>query len=113
MLSKAAKFAGLCEGSAPARVTHVSLQFAKRRKTFVATIDLGRRRLLISRRPSFSKRPEGFWGAADTLGPAAVETFVKCPKQERHVNRLHGSGAGVPGYGGAAEKTAACAGMTV
>ena len=97
----------------PVRRISSSAAMPRDEKTFVATIDLGRRRLLISRRPSFSKRPEGFWGAADTLGPAAVETFVKCPKQERHVNRLHGSGAGVPGYGGAAEKTAACAGMTV
>jgi hypothetical protein len=47
------------------------------------------------------------------LGPAAVETFVKSPKQERFVNRLYGSGAGVPGYGGAAKETAACAGMTL
>ena len=59
-----------------------------------------------------SKRQEGFWKAADTFGLAAVETFVKSPKQERRVNRLY-DGAGVPGYSGAAKKTAACAGMTL
>ena len=47
------------------------------------------------------------------MGPAAIETFVKSPKQERRVNRLYDGGAGVPGYSGAAKKTAACAGMTL
>ena len=47
------------------------------------------------------------------MGPAAVETFVKFPKQERRVNRLYDGGAGVPNNGGAAKKTAACAGMTL
>jgi hypothetical protein len=47
------------------------------------------------------------------LGLAAGKTFVKSPKQERRVNKLYYGGAGVPGYGGAAKKTAACAGMTV
>jgi len=44
--------------------------------------------------------------------PVAVETFVKSPKQERRVNRLYEGCAGVPGYGGAAKKTAACAAKT-
>ena len=47
------------------------------------------------------------------MGPAAVETFVDSPEQGRRVNWLYGSGAGIPGYGGAAKKTATCAGMTV
>jgi hypothetical protein len=47
------------------------------------------------------------------LGSAAVETFVKSPKQERRVNRLYDGSAGVPGYSGATKKTAACAGMTL
>jgi len=48
---------------------------------------------------------------ADTLGAPAVETFIEGPKQEGRVDRLYGSGAGAPGYGGAAKKTAACTGM--
>ena len=47
------------------------------------------------------------------MGPTAVETFVKSPKQERRVNRVYDGGAGVHGYNGAAKKTAACAGMTL
>jgi hypothetical protein len=43
MLNKAAKFAGLCEGSAQV------LQLPRHGKTFVASIDLGRARLTISR----------------------------------------------------------------
>src|ERR1700730_14799288 len=113
MPSKAAKLAGLCEGSAPARVTHVSLQFDKRRKTLVASIDLGRRRLPISRGADFQSDQKSFWRPADTFGLAAGKTFVKSPKQERRVNRLDHGGAGVPGYNGATEKTAACAGMTL
>jgi hypothetical protein len=51
--------------------------------------------------------------AADTFGRAAVETFVKSPKQERRVNRLDDGGAEVPSCSGAAKKTAACAAMTL
>lgn len=47
------------------------------------------------------------------MGPTAVETFVKSPKQERRVNRLYDGSAEVPDYSGAAKKTAACAGMTL
>jgi len=84
----------------------------KHEKTLVTSIDLGRRRLLKPQH-QVSKRQEGFWRPADTFGLAAVETFVKSPKQERRVNRLYYGGAGVPGNGGAAKKTAACAGMTL
>ena len=47
------------------------------------------------------------------MGPEAVETFVKSPKQERRVNRLCDGGTGVPAYSGAAKKTAARAAVTL
>jgi hypothetical protein len=107
MLSKAAKFAGLCEGSA------LMLQLPRHGKTFVATINLGRRRLLISQSAGFQSDTKDFWRPTDTFGPAAVDMFVKRPKQERRVDRQCHGRSRVAGYGGEARKPAACAGMTL
>jgi hypothetical protein len=107
MFGKAAKFARLCEGSA------LECCYAEKRKNLRRDDQSWAPSATNSPRRRLSKRQEGFWRAADTLGPAAVETFVKSPKQERRVNRLYDGSAEVPDYSGAAKKTAACAGMTL
>ena len=60
-----------------------------------------------------SKRQEGFWGPADTLGPAAVKTFIEPSEQGSGVDKPHDGSKGVAGYGGEARKPAACSNMAL
>ena len=59
----------------------MSLQFAKRRKTFVATIDHGRCRLLISHSAGCQSDQKNFGGRPIGLGPRPSRRSSRAPNK--------------------------------